>query len=386
VLEGDRERIGVLRGEAIAWDLDDALQALVDAATAALNAPIGLVTLLLENSQFFRAHKGLPPPLARSRATDLSASLCQLAVRDRAPVAVENALGDPSVPQELIKGFGIRSYLGVPVQVDGVVVGTLCIADVVPRRFAQRDIDALSELAARATRRLQELAGPPLLPPRLLQTATAPVFCELRNVLTPLTMSIAALNLATAELRPLAEAAAAPGPGADEPHALEHLQDSGKSLETLQGLSSDLRATVPRLCAAIAALETVVDFPGASPSPLLAVVHAGLELARHTTKLVGDVTVSNVSDSASSTLPLAEAAAAFSSAASILAEQALEQAVRGDIQVTGSGNTLLFAIDGLPAPCYPATAAKLNRLWGDALGVCALAGDQGLELRFAPRH
>ncbi len=49
---------------------------------------------------------------------------------------------DPNVVR-----YGLRSYLGHPVRLDGVAIGALCIVDVEPREFTQMEIQSISTLA-----------------------------------------------------------------------------------------------------------------------------------------------------------------------------------------------------------------------------------------------
>lgn len=143
----------------IRLDPDSILDACIEEAARLSGAPIALVSLVMRHVQVFRAHRGLPPELALSCATSRRSSFCQFAVRDELPFLVEDAASDPRVPQELVERYGIRAYAGVPVRVDGQVLGTLCVIDVQPRRFEPAVVEALSALGARVGARLGELVS-----------------------------------------------------------------------------------------------------------------------------------------------------------------------------------------------------------------------------------
>ena len=109
--------------ELLAEAEDDELKAIVDQAAHELNAPIAMVNLVLDHIQFFKAHHGLPPDLVATRATERSVSFCQFVVRDGQPFEVTDAEHDTRVPQHLVKTYGIKSYLGMPVVANDVVLG-----------------------------------------------------------------------------------------------------------------------------------------------------------------------------------------------------------------------------------------------------------------------
>jgi signal transduction histidine kinase/ActR/RegA family two-component response regulator len=46
-----------------------------------------------------------------------------------------------------VRRYGLRSYLGHPVRLQGKAIGALCIVDMQPREFSRRDIDTISTLA-----------------------------------------------------------------------------------------------------------------------------------------------------------------------------------------------------------------------------------------------
>lgn len=138
---------------------DDVMQALVRAAATKLGAPIALVSLVAGRVQWFHAHAGLPPELARSRATSRCQSFCQFVVRDEAVFEVVDARADGRVPQQLVHALGIRAYLGAPVRHRGQVVGSFCVIDVVPRQFDGELRAALLEYAALASERLDAMHG-----------------------------------------------------------------------------------------------------------------------------------------------------------------------------------------------------------------------------------
>ena len=71
-------------------------------------------------------------------------SMCSVTVNSRAPTAIEDAPLDLRVAALPPVSSGmVRSYLGVPLEVRGLVVGALCVFDESPRRWTQADVELL---------------------------------------------------------------------------------------------------------------------------------------------------------------------------------------------------------------------------------------------------
>lgn len=138
---------------------DPILDDIVRSAARDAEAPIALVSMVMEKVQFFRAHTGLPADLAVARATDRCDSFCQFVVATEAPFQVTDAASDVRVPKKLVAQYGVAAYLGVPIWYAEQVVGSLCVIDIKPRQFTPGLQQALVRYAARASARLAELAA-----------------------------------------------------------------------------------------------------------------------------------------------------------------------------------------------------------------------------------
>jgi GAF domain-containing protein len=114
-----------------------------------LHAPIGLVSLVDRDRQFFKACIGVPEPLATVRETPLSHSFCKHVVANNKPLVVEDARANPLVRMNpAVQEMGIVAYAGIPLKTsDGHVVGSFCVIDSRPRGWTYEDIDILQELA-----------------------------------------------------------------------------------------------------------------------------------------------------------------------------------------------------------------------------------------------
>lgn len=145
---------------------DPVLQQLVEETAKSLNVPIALVTLVLEQQQWFKAHVGLSGALLEARGIPIEQSFCRHVVDDdlAAPLIVPDATKHPLfADNELVRGGTIGSYVGAPLRTpDGLVLGTLCIIDDRPMNISQEQVDRLVGLARRVAGELELRRSPPL--------------------------------------------------------------------------------------------------------------------------------------------------------------------------------------------------------------------------------
>ena len=185
-------------GLVLSHELDPELQAISAEAGSSLGVPMAAVVLAHEEITFMRGYFGFSEE-ARINARD--ASFCQFVVRDGQPFEVNDAANDERVPQEPVESFGISSYLGVPVVLYGKTVGSMCVVDIQPRIFDDREHAILRELAARASQRLALLATQPReLERSLHDRAVRPAFGEIRNRMMPVLGNVAAMKGMVCEL------------------------------------------------------------------------------------------------------------------------------------------------------------------------------------------
>jgi GAF domain-containing protein len=136
---------------------DVILRDCVERASIQAQAPMAMVSFVMKRVQLFRAAVGLPPELAATRAVSRNRSFCQFVVKAEAPVIVTDANSDARLPRILTDVYGIRAYAGVPIRVGGEVLGALCVADDVPRRWSSELIYGLRGLGERVSERLETL-------------------------------------------------------------------------------------------------------------------------------------------------------------------------------------------------------------------------------------
>jgi diguanylate cyclase (GGDEF)-like protein len=147
----DAARLAALRDlELLDSGPDEVVDRYTRLATEFLGVPVSLVSLLDSDRQYFLSQQGLAGQWADDRQAPLSHSFCQYAVASKAPVVVEDARLDAVLAGNLaVRDLGIVAYAGVPLVLeDGSAVGALCAFDGRPRRWSERDLRVLEDLAA----------------------------------------------------------------------------------------------------------------------------------------------------------------------------------------------------------------------------------------------
>lgn len=154
----DPDRLAVLRRSGLLdAPADAALDRLTRLTARLLRVPVALVSVVDADRQVFKSAVGLGEPWASAREAPLTRSVCKHAVAIGSPLVVEDTERHPlPVDTPELREFGVRAYLGVPLQTyDGHVLGTLCGIDSEPREWCEEDIELLQELAISAMMLLQ---------------------------------------------------------------------------------------------------------------------------------------------------------------------------------------------------------------------------------------
>ncbi len=357
--------------EGLLAEAEDAeLQAIANDAAGGLSTPIALVTLVLERIQFFKAHYGLPDDLAISRATERDVSFCQFVVRDGEPFEVENAEEDERVPQHLVKRYGIRSYLGIPVKVNQVVTGSLCVIDTKARTFSNDERQKLAKLADLVSQRLEVLSAQRTNPRlSLTQRAVSPSFTELRESLGLVKNSAAEARIASSTLKSLLRLLRNPQTGgATTPEAVEReFKQAYLALEDLDNsiIETEVRTEDAGDC--VSALERVLQ--DTSTARLSDVLNAAQDLSRSNCRDVGGAPLPELQNDPLLATPQPLAVGLVSSCLTLIAME-LASTGRSDglsisVEDFGAKVEISVSAQGLLEPAFAVVSKELMRHIGD---------------------
>ncbi len=133
-------------------DLDQVLETLVDVAVNMLQADKS--SLLVWNAQqerlVVRAARGFRPETLAQMVFSKEEGTVGQVVADGEPIIVEDALDDPRVATRITAPEGIRSFMHVPIEIEGRIFGVFNVDYTQPRAFGQEEQRLFIALAQRA--------------------------------------------------------------------------------------------------------------------------------------------------------------------------------------------------------------------------------------------
>ncbi len=132
---------------------DPHLDRLLELATELLDTPIGLISLIDADRQWFIARQGLD-----LEETPRKMAFCAHAIAGNGVLVVPDALEDPRFNTNplVLEEPKIRFYAGAPLtSEDGHNLGTLCVIDREPRQPTDRQIRLLERIAELAMREIE---------------------------------------------------------------------------------------------------------------------------------------------------------------------------------------------------------------------------------------
>ena len=374
--------------EGLLAEAEDAeLQAIANDAAGGLSAPIALVTLVLERIQFFKAHYGLPDDLAISRATERDVSFCQFVVRDGEPFEVENAEEDERVPQHLVNRYGIKSYLGIPVKVNQVVTGSLCVIDTKARTFSNDERRKLAKLADLVSQRLEALSAQRTNPRlSLTQRAVSPSFTELRESLGLVKNSANEGRIASSTLKSLLRLLRHTQTGeTTTPDAVEReIKQAYLALEDLDNSIIEIEVRTEDAEDCVSALERVLQ--DTSTARLSDVLNAAQDLSRSNCRDVGGAPLPELQNDPLLATPQPLAVGLVSSCLTLIAMELASTGLSDGLSISvedfGSKVEISVSAQGLLEPSFAAVSKELMRHIGDDPTASTRATKEAIKIVF----
>ncbi|MGX6600857.1 GAF domain-containing protein [Micromonosporaceae bacterium Da 78-11] len=128
-------------------ELPERLDAVASTSAHCLSAPVSLVSVVLDSSQFILGSYGLSSWVAETRGLPAEWALCSRTVLSGSPYCVADSTADPEhVDNPILAMTGMRSYAGVPLRDEsGIVLGAHCVVDTAVRTFTDDDLELLEE-------------------------------------------------------------------------------------------------------------------------------------------------------------------------------------------------------------------------------------------------
>ena len=151
--EGEAGRLEVLQSlNILDTEREEVFDRITRIAERVFDVPVVLISLVDADRQWFKSRVGL-----EARQTSRDISFCGHAIMTDELFLVEDAQADDRFcSNPLVAGEpGIRFYVGHPISVRGVNIGTLCCIDFKPRVFMEQDKQLIGDLAALVVREME---------------------------------------------------------------------------------------------------------------------------------------------------------------------------------------------------------------------------------------
>jgi signal transduction histidine kinase len=152
----DPRRLAVVRGTGL---LDSPTEVEFDRLTRLAakltGAPVTFISLVDDGRDFYKSCFGFPEPLASERELT-GTTFCHYALVSQGPLVIEDTLAHPiyrEVPT--VHSLGVRAYLGIPLKIGGMAIGSFCAIDFVARSWTPLQIEVMEELAASTMREIE---------------------------------------------------------------------------------------------------------------------------------------------------------------------------------------------------------------------------------------
>ncbi len=131
--------------------LDDLLAALLERITEILDTDTAAILMLEENGQVLRARaaKGIEEEVEQGVRIPVGGGFAGRIAAERRPIFVPD-VDDADILNPILRQKGIRSLLGVPLLVEGRVLGVLHVGTLTPREFSDEHRGLLQLAADRA--------------------------------------------------------------------------------------------------------------------------------------------------------------------------------------------------------------------------------------------
>ncbi len=136
---------------------DTVLDTFCEKVAKLFDVPSCVVSLVLEDRQWFKSSFGCPVELAQTRETPRDISFCTHVVDSRQPLIVKEVSKDPRFKNNpLVQKYGFGFYAGFPLTTGkGHVLGSLCLYDNKPREFSKREVELLGLFSQRVMAHLE---------------------------------------------------------------------------------------------------------------------------------------------------------------------------------------------------------------------------------------
>lgn len=137
---------------------EKAFDSLVRLAANLINTPARFLSIVDDKRDFYKSQCGFPESVAIARQVS-GRTFCHYVVAGSAPLVIDDTHAHPAWREvAMVENLVVRAYLGVPVVIDGQLIGSFSAIDTSPRKWKASEIETLVQLSLATTREM-ELRG-----------------------------------------------------------------------------------------------------------------------------------------------------------------------------------------------------------------------------------
>ncbi len=134
-------------------DPEECFDRITKSAIEKLHVPISTISLIDKDREWYKSCQGLD-----IKELPRNISFCAHSIMSSEIMIVEDTIKDPRFADnpQVTRSPYIRFYAGVPLHdfESGLVLGVLCIKDIIPRKLSKHQISILFDLASQAEQEL----------------------------------------------------------------------------------------------------------------------------------------------------------------------------------------------------------------------------------------
>ena len=145
----DERRLAAVRATGLLdSEIEESFDRLTRLAVRLVRIPAAFVSLVDEQRDFYKSACGFGEPLASSRQLE-GPTFCHFTIQSAGPLVIPDTNADPNYREvPTVRSLGVAAYVGIPILVNGQVIGAFCAIDVVPHAWTEDEVNVLKELAA----------------------------------------------------------------------------------------------------------------------------------------------------------------------------------------------------------------------------------------------
>ncbi len=156
IFDDQRRLAAVHRSAMLGSPSEPIFDELTKAAANLLRAPYALISIMGETESYWKSSYGLPDSM---RSEPIAESFCQYVVASGRDLLTDDVrTNEVTRSNPTIESKGVRAWAGTPIELQGELLGTLCVIDSSVRAWSTEDHDILRSLAAIASHEISRRA------------------------------------------------------------------------------------------------------------------------------------------------------------------------------------------------------------------------------------